>query len=248
MAEFKLPNGVECEGKLYNIIQLEEICGKQQNYLINPSPRTAVDHIEPLLKDLLVDIRTENSESIKDHFSMEKVISHQLPIQDIQFIMVKLREITYDSTYLMTLQCPHCNHINNTKIDLSTLEIIPGHIKKSPEECITPKKKLSYKYRPLFLADLRKTSTISNVGKLEKNMMTELASLLLENLGDKSPVVAGDLDALPGKDIEFIMNNGPDRPQIDQKVITACSNPECGKDFEQELPALAADFLLPSRI
>ena len=95
MSKFILPNGVNLNGKLYNIVELDEIRGKHQNMLVNPSPKTPIDFIEPILTDLILDLHNSESESIFPAISRKDLVLNQLPIQDIQFLLIKVREISY---------------------------------------------------------------------------------------------------------------------------------------------------------
>lgn len=245
MAEFKLPNGVTIDGKHYNNIILEEMTGKQQNALIIAKPKTAVDHIEPVLKDLIIDIRTDDEESITQKHSIQATLLHLLPIQDIQFILVKLREITFDADYYLDLTCPNCNHVNKAKLLLSDLEIKPSKFKLEPSAHILPKSNLPFTYKPLSLQELKRNSTVSDEKRITENLITELTSSLLGSLGDNQNVTAAQVSDLKAKDIQFIQQNAPEYARIDTDIEHECS--KCGQEFKSELPALAADFLLPSR-
>ena len=127
MDTFKLPNGFVHKDKLYNILELEELTGKQQNYLINTKYKSHIQHIQPILNDLVVDIKSEDGESLLSEIKKEDIILKTLPIEDIQFILVKLREISYGSQYYFDkaqCKCPHCEKSGNYKLELDSLEII----------------------------------------------------------------------------------------------------------------------------
>lgn len=247
MSKFKFPNGIKIEEKLYNLVEVDEIRGKHQNMLVNPSPKTPIDHVKPILEDLIIDITSSDNESVFEHVSKKDVILHKLPIQDIQFLLVKVREVSYGKDYVMSIQCPHCEKDSNAKLDLSSLEVFSRKDKISIEDMKLPKEEVEFRYGHLTLSHLLKMAVEEGTDEFTKSMMTSLTAFMLESLGDNKAVKPTDLDELRGSDLDYIRDNMPTLPEIDMKVENTCTNPECGKDFEQELPVLAADFLLHTR-
>lgn len=245
MSKFTLPNGVNLDGKLYNIVELDEIRGKHQNMLVNPNPKTPIDHIEPILSDLILDLHTVESESIFPAISRKDLVLNKLPIQDIQFLLIKVREISYDKQYHMKLECNHCKAENNAKLDLSTLAVFPRKDKIQPAEQILPKEQIPFGYGHMSLSHLVKLALQDEKSDFMKEMTTSLTSYMLTNLGDNAKVQPSDLDNLKGSDLNYIRDNAPELAQIDMEVEHTCSS--CGKDFKQELPVMAADFLLHMR-
>lgn len=246
MSTFTLPNGVISDGKHYNLVKLDEIRGKHQNMLVNPNPKTPIDYIEPILIDLILDLVNEDSESILDQqITKKQLVLNLLPIQDIQFIMVKVREISYGKDYLMHLNCTHCNAKNSAKLDLSTLAVSARVDKITEAEMILPKDGLKFRYKSMSLSTLLKMAIQDEKSEFTKTMLTSLTSYMLEYLGENRKVTPTDLDDLKGSDLNYIRDNIPTLPEIDMKVEHNCSS--CKEDFEQELPVLAADFLLLTR-
>lgn len=245
MSKFTLPNGLKLSDKLYNLVEIDEIRGKHQNMLVNPNPKTPIDFVEPILTDLIIDLTNSDSESALTEVGKKDLILHKLPIQDIQFMMVKIREVSYDSTYHMNLICTHCEANNNAKLDLSSLEVFPRKDKIQESEMVLPKEKIEFRYGHMSLGHLLKMAVEDGADEFTKQMMTSLTSFMLKSLGDKSEVKAADLDDLRGSDLDYIRDNMPELADIDMKVEHTCSS--CGEDFNQELPVLAADFLLHMR-
>tara|TARA_R100001086_G_scaffold245301_1_gene176058 strand:- start:523 stop:1263 length:741 start_codon:yes stop_codon:yes gene_type:complete len=245
MSRYTLPNGLELNGKLYNLIELDEIRGKHQNMMVNPNPKTPIDHIEPLLTDLVKDLTNSDSESALDQVSKKDLILYKLPIQDIQFIMIKVREVSYGKDYIMQLQCTNCETKNNAKLDLSKLEVFPRKDKLSKDEMKLPKEKIEFTYGHMSLSHLLKMAVEEGESEFTKSMLTSLTAFMLTSLGDKSPVQPSDLDELRGSDLDYIRDNMPSLSEIDMEVEHTCTS--CNTDFKQELPALAADFLLRTR-
>jgi hypothetical protein len=245
MSKFTLPNGVNLGGKLYNLITLDEIRGKHQNMLVNPNPKSPIDFIEPILSDLILDLTDTISESILPHVSKKDLILHKLPIQDIQFILIKIRETSYGPDYMMHLNCTHCEAKNNAKLDLSKLVVSERKDKISEAEMKLPKDGTDFRYGHMSLAHLLKMAIQDGKSDFTKEMLTSLTAFMLQSLGSNLSVKPSDLDDLKGSDLNYIRDNMPELSEIDMKVEHTCSS--CSKDFQQELPALAADFLLHMR-
>ena len=51
------------------------------------------------------------------------ISSYDMCLADYQFLLHKLRIVTYGSEYRTTSSCPYCNNINNHNIDLGSLEV-----------------------------------------------------------------------------------------------------------------------------
>ena len=119
--KFTLPNGLTGSGILFNQVYLEELTGKQQNYLINTKYKSPIDHIEPLLTDLIKRVESEDGQELD--VPIKELINKHLSIEDTSFILAKLREITFGGTYILEKQeCPHCQETQDLSIDLSSLE------------------------------------------------------------------------------------------------------------------------------
>lgn len=246
MSKLELPNGVKLNGKLYNLVELDEIRGKHQNMLVNPKVKTPVDYIEPILMDLLVDLRDKESNSILDTEDKKNLILNLLPIQDIQFILVKIREISYSDRFIMNrLECTHCSAINNAQLSLSDLEVFPRKDKIEEKDQVLPKEKVKYTYGYMTLGKLMKLAIEDGTDELTDSLMTSITSFMVDSLGDKTEVKPSDLDDLRGSDLDYIKDNAPELAEIDLKITHTCT--KCGEDFDSELPVLVADFLLHTR-
>lgn len=243
MSEFKLPNGVRIGDTLYNVAHLDEITGKQQNYLVNTKYKSPVDHIEKLLGDLLTDLRDENNKSITNVANKQSVITHLMQIEDIQFLLVKLREISFgDRFFFEKIECTHCKAINSAEIKLSSLEVVQPP-QKDPVDLILPKSGLRIEYKPLNLSELR--SFGADQDRLLNNHITETIKILLRKLGDDENPSLEKIEGLKAMDNSFITKHSPSYAHLDNSITHACK--ECGKDFEFELGEMLASFFALSR-
>ena len=244
MNEFILPNGITIDGVLYNRAHLEELTGKQQNYLVNTKYKSPVDHIERLLGDLLVDVRDSNQNSILNHVTKQHLVMKMLQIEDISFLLIKLREISFGEKYFFEkVECSHCKAKNTARLNLASLEIIKPENAPIPEGGhVLPRAGLKIEYKPLNLSEL--ASYGSDSERLLNNHITEACVSLLSKLGNES-VTAQTVESLKAKDTQYIIDNAPKYNYLDNKLTHQCTS--CKRDFDFELGELSADFFAPSR-
>lgn len=240
MSRFELPNGIKHEDKLYNVVYLEEMTGKQQDYLVNTKYKSAIEHIEKVLVDLIE--KVESTEGDKLTVSKHIIVKDLLNVDDIQFLLIKLREITFDETYIMSEECPHCKTKNDMKLDLSALEVLEG--KQEPEKALVlPKSGEEIEYKDLNYKALKMHS--QDVESFMNSATTSTILMMLERIGEDGDITADKIKSLKAKDTSFIIENAPVRNKIDTEVITECRN--CGEEFSTELEVLSPGFLLPSK-
>ena len=167
MYTFTLPNGIALNGKLYNKATIDEMTGRQQDYLINPNYKSTVAHIKPIMCDLLQSITTQDEHKLEvvdskradfHKANIEEIVLDYLSIEDLQFLIVKLREVTFGhNLFLDRPTCPHCNTKfgRDPKIDLAKLEIFDKGFKALDEHStVLPKSGQKLVYRAMTLRNL----------------------------------------------------------------------------------------------
>jgi hypothetical protein len=243
MNEIKLPHGVLFDGTLYQTAYLNEITGKQQNYLVNTKYKSPVDHIEHLLFDLLVDLKDDNNTSILPKVDKRHLITKLMQVEDIQLLLIKLRETSFgDDYYFESLKCPHCGAKNNASLKLSTLEI-KRYPKPEKTVHMLPKSKLEIEYKAMNLSDLKRLG--SDQERLMNNHVTETMLTILKRLGDKYELTATDVEDLPALDNKFIAENAPAQDHVDDTITHECTS--CKTDFDFNLGEMTPDFFALSR-
>jgi hypothetical protein len=243
MSEIKLPNGVLFNGTLYHTAHLDEITGKQQDYLVNTKYKSPVDHVERILMDLLKDLRDESNNSIFPQVDKLHLITKLMQIEDIQALMIKLREISFGEDFFFDkLECPHCRAKNSARLNLSTLELKLAPVKEA-KELVLPKAGVSFEYKPMNLSDLKRIG--SSQDQLLNNHVTETMLTILKRIGDKENITANDVQSLKVMDNEFIAKNAPTYSHLDNQITHTCSS--CNTDFDFDLGELTSDFFALSR-
>lgn len=249
----QLPNGLIDGQDHFNIVYLDELRGKQQNYLADKNLAGNVGHVEKIVSDMITSLETE--EGIKYRGEKEK-LPWLLPITDLETILIKVRENTFGPKYFFKLPCNHCGEESKEmQLDLSTLEVAPikleDMVNAKKRTIKLPKSKLKAELKPLYLTDLMK---ILKITKDESDkLITSLAALSLKKLGENSPVLPAHLDDLPVMDMTHLgdvvqSDNEPKgiklEGSIDTEIEFDCAH--CGKEAQSKLNVFDPFFLAHS--
>jgi hypothetical protein len=238
----QLPNGLIDGMDRFDFAEIEELKGKQQNYLANRDLVVGnIGHLPKILTDLVVSLQTK--EGLKWQGKMEEAI-YKLSSGDLETILVKIREATYGPRYYFEAECPHCQKLNkNLRIDLDKLEIecISTEEMMKSKVAVLPKSQVEIEFKPIYLRDLFEIIKISK--NRQDALITSLVAVSVKRLGTSTKVTAEDIDNIPAMDIEFIqetISNTKLEGHIDTNLQLSCV--ECGKDFEQKLSVFDASF------
>jgi hypothetical protein len=242
-----LPNGLIDGVDLFNIAEIDELRGKQQNYLMNKDLVVGnIGHIPKILTDVVLSLQTK--EGLVWKGKMEEAI-YKLPSGDLETLLIKIRENTYGPRFYHEATCTHCQTVNkNLRLNLDTLKIEPMSMEEmfAPKVAILPKSGQEVEFKPIYLKDLFDIIKITS-SKYDV-MLTSMTSVAVKRLGIKSPVVPADLEKLPAMDNNFIQEKVGElklEGTIDSMIQIDCKN--CGKEFETKLNVLNPDFFYPSK-
>ena len=243
----KLPNGLLDGVDYFNVSEVDELSGKQQNYLADKELVVGnIGHIPKILEDMTLSLQTE--QGMKWQGKISEVI-WKLPSGDLETILVKIRENTYGPRFYHQAQCTHCEHINsNLRLDLNKLEIdyFPLEQLRKPKVLTLPKANLEVELKPIFMQDLFNVIKITS-GKTDK-LITSILAVSIKRIGDNTKVTAKDVDSLKMTDIMFLqeyMENQKLEGTIDTDVEIECE--ECHKDFEMKLNVFDPSFFAPTK-
>lgn len=246
----KLPNGLIDGADHFTHARIDELRGKQQNYLSNKELVVGnIGHIPKILEDVVVSLETE--QGLKWNGNMKEAL-HKLPAGDLETILIKIRENTYGPKYYHDQECPHCKHINkDLRIDLDKLEIkempLAEMLDSGKRTTKLNKSGLEVELKPLYLRDLFDAVKIAT----EKNdeLITAALALSIKRLGDKGKVSSKDLEEMPMTDIiqlnefaEGLTLEG----SIDNSITTDCT--KCSKEFTYKLNVYDPSFFYPTKV
>ena len=201
----QLPNGLLDGADLFNYAEIDELKGKQQNYLADRELVLGnIGHIPRILEDLVISIQTK--EGLKWEGDKKDAIN-KLCAGDIETLLIKIREKTYGGRYYFEVACPHCEHINkNLRVDLDKLELdvlpLEKMIDKKRLTRTLPKSKQEVELKPLYLRDIFEALKI--VKNKQNELVTSVAALSIRRLGTKSKITPADMEDLPAMDFQYL--------------------------------------------
>jgi hypothetical protein len=244
----QLPNGLLDGSDLFNYVEIDELRGKQQNYLADRELVVGnVGHIPKILTDLTLALQTK--EGLKWGGNMEDAIQ-KLPSGDLETILLKIREKTYGERFYFEAVCPHCEHKNkDLRINLNELELDVMSLEKmldKSERVFKLPSGIECEIKPIFLRDIFEVIKITK--NKQNELITSVLALSLKRLGDITKVTTDDVAKLSMKDImglkeklEKVKLEG----SIDTEIETSCTS--CGKDFSTKLDVFDPSFFDPSK-
>ena len=240
----ELPCGIFKDGEIYDRCIVKELTGRQQNYLIDMElVSDSLGHIPKLLTDLTCEYQTQSGKPLG--IPVSEAI-YFLPTEDIECILIKLREATYGPALALPVVCPHCAKNQLKKVDLDKIKITTLADKKvRTKEIDLPKSQIKAEIKLLYLKDL--FNLYKTLKESPKKLYTGSLYLSVKKLGEKEPVQEGDLLDLPVADLTAIERAfSALRGEIDTLITHECD--ACKKDFETPLPVTDPSFFVQSPI
>ena len=243
----KLPNGYIDGQDHFQYVDIDELRGKQQNYLADQELVVGnVGHIPKLLEDMILSLKTKEGLEWKGD---KKDLIWELPMGDLETLLIKIRENTYGSRYYFVAECEVCKHQDtDLRLDLDKLEIKSLSLKELLKKKIIklPKSKQEVEVKPLMLRDLFESLRIAKEG--QDKLVTSFLALAIKRLGDKSDIKPEDLENIPVTDIKFLgeqVESIKIQGNIDTDVEITCS--KCKHNYISKLNCFDASFFDPSK-
>mgnify|MGYP000850902512 CR=1 FL=1 len=155
---------------------------------------------------------------------------NSLLLIDKLFLLLKIRSISYGSTYPANLTCPHCSTGGEITIDLEDLVIkyIPPEI-TDPREITLPKLKKTAKVRFPRVSDEAFLNT-------QEQIYNSIWRFIVELNGDSDPAfIAKAIPRMHIMDVKFILNNIMRNDLgLNPRFIFSCGS--CGAESLMEVP------------
>lgn len=245
----ELPNGlVESNGiELFDYVKIDELRGKQQNYLVDKKlVEGNIGHVPKILEDMILSIQTKEGLEWK---GSKKDAINRLCIEDLEFILLKIRENTYGPKYYFNSLCIHCGHINkNLKLELDKLDVKKMSLEELTKEnkIFLPRCEKELELRQLHLKDIFTSLKFSKDSK--DKLITSILSLSVKRIGDKTDITIEDIDNLSAYDIQVLnsyVEENNIRGFIDTSIENTCS--KCENEYKEKLNPFSIDFFDPSR-
>jgi hypothetical protein len=238
----ELPNGFIDGLDLFNFCEIDELRGKQQNYLADQKlVVNNIGHVSKILGDVVLSFQTKEGLNWKGDIKNEGI--WKLPSSDIDTILIRLRENTYGPRFYHEAMCSHCGHHHKQlRLNLDELEIKPISMEErmASKTVNLPKSQKKIELKPLYLKDMYEMLKIST-DKQDK-LITDSIKLAVKTIDLKEPTHE-DIENLPTSDLVYL-NEQVDHIKlegtIDTDIEITCE--ECKKDFKVKLNPLRSDF------
>lgn len=228
----ELPCGYVKDGEVFDHVKINELRGKQQNYLVDADLTSEnFGHVPKILSELITDYQTKKGLPLKDEDTSE--LFWELPTEDIEVILIKIREATYGPNYAMPTLCTHCGKQQFKHVKLSKLDIkkLPNK-KKRTKKIKLPKSGIEAEVKLLYLKDLFKMHDA--IKEKKHSLFTATTYLSIAKLGEKTTITPEDLDDLPVTDIQLIESTYMAmRGSIDLMITSTCD--KCEQDYDNPL-------------
>lgn len=243
-----LPTGLVEGPDHFDVAIIDELRGKQQNYLADRKlVEGNIGHIPKILGDVVKSIETKSGNPWQGDIKEALV---RLPSSDIETLLIKLRENTFGPRYYFQAQCTNCGHINkNQRLDLDKLKIKKIKVEDlSNVEARTfklPKSEQTVVLKPMYLTDMFESVNI--ITDKSDELVTEVVKLSIESIDGKAPSKTV-LEEMSARDIMFLeecLEKAKLEGSIDTDVDMECAN--CKTEFSSKLNVYEPDFFSPTR-
>jgi hypothetical protein len=249
----KLPNGLLDGVDLFNVVNIDELRGKQQNYLIDKELVIGnIGHVPKILEDMVLSFQTESGRPWKGN-KAEAI--WKLPSGDLETILIKIREKTYGPRYFHEATCTHCGKEHkNLELKLDELELTPMSMEEmlKPKVFLLPKANVEVELKPVYLEDLMKSAEI--LKDKQDKLLTSFLQVSIKRIGTKTDITEEDVANLYSTDIDFIKEQAEKvklEGFIDTDVTINCvakgKKKGCGKDFTVKLNCFDPGFFVHTR-
>ena len=241
--EYVLPSG----GKVYAeqvtpVVKIRSMPTEEEMKRLAPSER-AYKNICEIIDDCLVED--------------PGISAYDMCLADYQFLLHKLRVVTYGSDYNTTSICPYCGTENSGVVNLNDLKVVPYSLNDFSKynEFVLPvtKKKITIRMQtPRMIDDV--TAQSKELQRKSKGAAGDTAFLftlqnLIETIDGKKldPIKKEDfVRQLPMMDTNYIVKHAQKLVEsfgIDTAIVKTCSM--CGLDYTSSF-RITAEFFGPS--
>lgn len=251
----QLPNGLIDGADHFNYAEVDELRGKQQNYLANQELVVGnIGHVPKILEDMVLSLQTK--EGLKWKGEISKAI-WKLPTGDLETILIRIRENTYGEKFYHGAVCQHCQHeMRDLLLKLTDLKIDPLPVEEmmKPKKIMLPKSKMEAEVKPTYLRDLFDMIKITT--SKQDQLVTSLVPLSLKSLrtgkGKEAqvidPVKSEHIEELPVSDLTYLqaeIDKVKVEGTVDTNIEIECAN--CHKDFSIKLNVFDPSFFDPTK-
>lgn len=244
----ELPTGFIDGVDLFNYCEIDELRGKQQNYLADQKLVVGnIGHVPKILGDVVLSFQTAQGLAWKGDIKKDGI--WRITSSDIETILVRLRENTFGPRFYHEAVCTHCGHHHkNLRLDLDQLTISPISMEDrlAPKIVELPKSGKKIEVKPMYLKDMFDMLKLTQ--DKQDQLVTGAVKLAIKSIDQQEPTQA-DVDQLPTTDLMYL-NDSVEKMKLEGSIDTdieiTCIKEGCEKDFKVKLNPLRPDFFSPT--
>ena len=166
---------------------------------------------------------------------------YDMCLGDYQYLLHKIRIVTYGSDYRMTVQCPNCNEITESVADLESLEVHEwddSYIEKKIITLPITKHQIELKFQTPHSLDLIAYKTKEMKKKTKQNLDYSIIFTLISLIKKVDGREMNSLEmeefvkGLPNRDANYLINKSSELSELiglDNNISVKCVS--CGKEM-----------------
>lgn len=238
----QLPTGFIDGVDLFNYCEVDELRGKQQNYLADQKlVINNIGHVSKILGDVVLSFQTEEGLPWKGDIAKDGI--WRLTSSDVETILIRVRENTFGPKFYHEAICSHCGyHHKNLKLMLNELTVTPLPMEEffNKKLVTLPKEQKTVELKPMYLKDMYEVLKIT--ADTNDKLVTSSMRLWIKSI-DSKEVTSEDVENIPSTDLLYLneqVESAKLEGSIDTQIDITCS--KCETDFSVKLNPLRPDF------
>lgn len=239
--EVLLPCGYLKDDVLYDIVNIREITGEEEDILASPKMGVA-QKMDSLIGNCINYFESSEERGARLESKADIIEGvRSLPIGDRVFMILALRRLSVSDEYVFEVSCPSCSYKNKKGLMLSDLDVTPMADKKLRVYDVSLPSGKKARMKIMLGKDEGK---MDNIRKSSNNRMSQAILLRLDLLDDE-PANITSVKKLSLRDRNAIRSSFEKyEGGVDTTIGVICS--ECEADFNTELDVSQSDFFFPS--
>lgn len=238
---FKLPSN----GKIYDIEINPNITLRSMTTLEEMKRLSPTDMPYKSMSDIIQGCMKEDPE----------IPVYEMSLGDYQYLLHKLRIVTYGPEYKMSIKCSHCGKVSDSIADLESLPISewePGVLENQIITLPKSKHQIELKFQTPYDLDMISYKAKETKKRTKQNIDYSILYTIMSLIKKVDGAVLNSIEleefvkSLPNLDANFIVNKASEfnrKVGLDNRITVKCA--ECGAEMETPF-RITSEFFGPT--